>query len=108
MEALNYKIAPKTLGRFVDESHVCFQERSHADEFLEILNKQDPAIKYTLEFEDHKHSLNFLDININNMTGKKYKYKVHRKNAITNLHINPLQSGVSYLYPLKTSENLTP
>ena len=107
MEALNCKIAPKTLGRFVDESHVCFQERSHADEFLEILNKQDPAIKYTLEFEDHKHSLNFLDVNINNMTDKKYKYKVHRKNAITNLHINPLQF-VSYLYPLKTSENLTP
>ena len=35
MEVLKYKIAPK------------------------ILNEQDPAIKYRVEFEDHKHSLNF-------------------------------------------------
>ena len=40
--------------------------------YLEILDKQDPAIKYTVEFEDHKHSLNFVDININsNTTNKK-------------------------------------
>ena len=45
MEALNYKIAPKTFRRFVDDIQVHFQERSHADKFLEILNKQDPAIK---------------------------------------------------------------
>ena len=36
------KISP-----FVDVSHACFPERSHADKFLEI--------KYTVEFEDHKH-----------------------------------------------------
>ena len=60
MEALNYKIAPKTFRRFVDDNHARFQERSHADKFLEILNKQDPTIKCTAEFEDHKHSLNFL------------------------------------------------
>ena len=62
MEALNYKIAPKTFRRFVDDSHVRFQERSHVNKFLEILNKQDPAIKCTVEFGDLKHSLNFLDI----------------------------------------------
>ena len=59
MEVFNYKIAPKTFRRFVDDSNARFQERSHADKFLEILNKQDPAIKYTVEFEDHKHPLNF-------------------------------------------------
>ena len=90
MEALNYKIAPKTFRRFVDDSHAHFQERPHANKFLEILNKQDPAIKYTVEFEDHKHSLNFLDINItNNTANKKYEFKVHRKEAITSTHIKP-------------------
>ena len=49
MEALNDKIAPKTFRRFADENHARFQETTHADRFLEILNKQDPAIKYILE-----------------------------------------------------------
>ena len=89
-EALNYKIAPKTFRRFVDDSHTRFQNRSHATKFLEILNKQDPVIKYTVEFEDHKHSLNFPDINItNNTTNTKYEFKVHRKDAITNIYIEP-------------------
>ena len=90
MEALNYKIAPKSFRRFVDFSHARFQERFHADKFLEILNKQDPAMKYTVEFEDHKHSLNFLDINTtSNITNKKYEFQEHRKDAITNIHIKP-------------------
>ena len=89
-EALNYKIAPKTFRRFVDDSHARFQNRSHANKFLEILNKQDPSIKYTVEFEDHKHSVNFLDINITkNITNRKYEFIVHQKDAITNLHIKP-------------------
>ena len=54
MEALNYKIVPKTFRRFVDGNHAFSQERSHADKFLETLNKQDPVIKYTVEFADHK------------------------------------------------------
>ena len=88
MEVLNYKIAPKTFRCFVDDSHTRFEERSHADEFLEILNKQDPAIKYTVEFENHKHSLNFLDISItNNTTNTKCELKLHRKEATANIRI---------------------
>ena len=35
----------------------------------------------------------FLDINItNNTTNRKYKFKVHRKDAITNIHIKPNSS----------------
>ena len=90
MEAWNYKIAPKMFRRFVGDSHARFQERSHANKFLEILNMQDPAMKYTVESEDHKHSLNVLEINItSNTTNKKYEFKVHRKDAITNIHIKP-------------------
>ena len=89
-EALNYKIAPKTFRRFVNDSHARFQDRSHAKKFLEILKKQDPAIKYTAEFEDHENSLNSLDINItNNTTNRKYEFKVHRKDKITNIHNKP-------------------
>ena len=57
---------------------------------MQILNKQDPAIKYTVEFEDHKHSLNFLDINsTSNTTNKKYEFEVNQKDAITNINIKP-------------------
>ena len=43
-EALKYKIAPKNFRHFVDDSHARFQERSHSDRFLEILNKQHQVI----------------------------------------------------------------
>ena len=89
MGALNYKISPKMFRRFVVDSHAHFKNRSHANKFLEILNKQDPAVKYIVEFEDHKHLLNFLDINIKNTTNRKYEFKVHQKDAITNIHVKP-------------------
>ena len=44
------------MKRFVDDNHERFQEWFNTDKFLEILNKQDPAVKYTAEFEDHKYS----------------------------------------------------
>ena len=54
------------------------------------MNKQDPIMKYTVEFEDLKHLLNFLDINItSNISNGKYEFKVHRKDIITNIHIKP-------------------
>ena len=46
-----------------------------------MLNKKDTAIQHTIECEDHKHSIYFLDINITgNTTNKRvsnernYKY----------------------------------
>ena len=59
--------------------------------YRNTLNKQDSAIKYTTEFENYKYSLNFLDININDTTNKKYVFKVHRKDTITKSEssINP-------------------
>ena len=93
MKPLNYKIAPKTFRRLIDDNHVRFQERSHADKFLEILNKQAPAIKHAIKFEDHKYSLNLLDIKItNNTTNKQYKLEVYQKDAVTNIHVKPNSS----------------
>ena len=46
-EALVTQIQPKTFKRYVDDSHARFTSKHHANTFLEILNKQDPAIQYT-------------------------------------------------------------
>ena len=87
--ALTMQIQPKTFKRYVDDSHARFTSKHHANIFQEILNKQDPAIQYTIEYENENKSLNFLDINITNTINNKYEFKVHRKNAITNIHIKP-------------------
>ena len=89
VEALTMQIQPKTFKRYVDDSHARFTSKHHANIFQEILNKQDPAIQYTIEYENENKSLNFLDINITNTINNKCEFKVHRKNAITNIHIKP-------------------
>ena len=45
--------------------------------------------QYTIEDDNGSKSLNFLEININNTINNKYEFKVHRKKAITNIHIKP-------------------
>ena len=49
---------------------------------------QDPHIQYTMETENFEKSLQFLDLNITNINGR-YEYKIHRKNAITNVQVKP-------------------
>ena len=68
---------------------LAFFSKYQAKTFQEILNKQDPAIQYTIEYENGNKSLNFLDINITNIINNKYEFKVHRKKAITNIHVKP-------------------
>ena len=80
---------PKTYKRYLDDSHARFTSRHHANTFQNILNKQGPAIQYTKEYEFGNKPLNFLDINITNTINNKYEFKVHRKKAITNIHIKP-------------------
>ena len=82
MKALNYNIAPKTFRHFEDNTTHVFA-RGHTQISFS-------SIKYTVEFEGHRHSLNFLDIYItNNTTNKKYKFKIDRKDAIKSIHIKP-------------------
>ena len=88
-EGLAIQIQPKTFKRYVDDSHARFTLKRHANTFQEILNKQDPAIQYIIEYENGNKSLNFLDINITNTINNKYEFKLHRKKAITNIHIKP-------------------
>ena len=77
--ALTIQIQPKTFKRCVDDNHARFTSKHHANTFQEMLNKQDPAIRYTIEYENKNKPLNFLDISITNTTNNKYEFKVHRK-----------------------------
>ena len=74
---------------FFAEQLTFMKKVSYLEHVLIWLNKQDPAIQYTIEYENENKSLNFLDINITNTINNKYEFKVHRKNAITNIHIKP-------------------
>ena len=82
-------IAPKSFLRYVDDSHARFENMDHARAFQEILNNQDKNIEYTIETENSSSkSLQFLDLDITNNNGQ-YTFKVHRKNAITNVQLKP-------------------
>ena len=43
------RFSPKTYRRYVDNSHARFDSIQNHDKFLGLLNKQDPALKYTSE-----------------------------------------------------------
>ena len=82
-------VAPKSFVRYVDDSHARFDDIQSATAFQTILNQQDPVnIKYTMDVEDENKTLQFLDLNITNNKGA-YEYKIHRKNAITNVQVKP-------------------
>ena len=62
---------------------------------MNILIKQNKAIKYTMEKAEQSRKLNYLDITIINTGAGRYKFKIHRENAITNFQIKPY----SYINP---------
>ena len=61
-----------------------FKIKKKSLQFLEILNKQDSSIQYTIEFEKNQKQLNFLDITA---TKNGTDFKIFRKPAITNVQI---------------------
>ena len=62
---------PKTFRRYVDDSHVRFNNAANADEFLNILNTQDCKIQYTMEKESLDGILAFLDISVKKQQVRK-------------------------------------
>ncbi|XP_065654599.1 uncharacterized protein LOC136081227 [Hydra vulgaris] len=88
-KTLNPPFDLKSYLRYVDDSHARFSNIQEAEKFKIILNKQHPAIQYTIETENHNKTLNFLDITIINNSKGKYEFKVYRKEAITNIQIKP-------------------
>ncbi|XP_012559209.2 uncharacterized protein LOC105845706 [Hydra vulgaris] len=92
-KALNIAIIhtsePKTYKRYVDDCHVCFASIKQQQMFRNILNEQNPPVKYTVELENDLKQLNFLDINITNTGSGTYEFQIHRKEAITNVQLKP-------------------
>ena len=82
VEALTMQIQPKTFKRYVDDSHARFTSKHHANIFQEILNKQDPAMQYTIEYENENKYLSFLDVNSTNTINNKYEFKVQREKPL--------------------------
>ena len=80
---------PKTFRRYVDDSHGRFGNLQQAEQFLQLLNSQDPKIQYTMEAEDANGTLAFLDISIINNKSGRHELSIYRKEAITNLLIFP-------------------
>ena len=74
--ALRFDIAPKTFCRYVDDSHARFGSRNNANEFLNVLNSQEPQIQYTIEYENEHKELNFLDVTIKNNLNQSYDFAV--------------------------------
>ena len=76
----------------MDDSHSRFEMMNQASRFLVELNSQDERIQYTMETEDEVKSLAFLNVRSRNTGEGTYEFKVHRKNAITNVQVRP-ESG---------------
>ena len=80
---------PKTFRRFVDDSHSRFLILLEAQNFKNVLNRQDPRIQYTMDIEKEDKSLAFLRIRTINSGKGRYEFDVYRKEAITNVQVKP-------------------
>ena len=63
-EALTTNLAPLTYERYVDDSHARFEAIHQSHIFLNILNKQNQAIQYTMGKEDESQKINVLEMTI--------------------------------------------
>ena len=84
---LTIPVNPITHKRYVDDTHDRFSSKEKSEEFLNILNDQEPRIKFEAEYENENKELNYLDIKIINTKERSYEFKIHRKDAITNVQI---------------------
>ena len=82
-------VVPKTHKRYVDDTHDRFSTIDESESFLEILNNQDSRIQFTAEYENEDKQLNYLDTMIINSREGNYKFKLYRKDAITNIQVKP-------------------
>ena len=51
----------KTFKSYVDDSDARFENKQKSLQFLQILNKLDSSIYYTIEFKNDQKQFNFLD-----------------------------------------------
>ena len=82
-----------------------FKIKKKSLQFLEILNKQDSSIQYTIEFENNQKQLNFLDITITNNGTDSYDFKIFRKPAV---QIKPYKPRTYKSNPTQTWQTMFP
>nr|XP_047123370.1 uncharacterized protein LOC124806462 [Hydra vulgaris] len=87
--AIIHTSEPKTYKRYVYDCYARFASIKQQQMFLNILNEQHPAIKYTVELESNLKQINFLDINLTNTGSGTYEFQIHRKEGITNVQLKP-------------------
>ena len=81
--------APITHYCYVDDTHDRFIDENKPVTFLEVLNKQDETITYTMEVENENKELSYLEIMSKNPGTGRYEFDIYRKKAITNVQVKP-------------------
>ena len=76
-EVLRVNLGPLSYKRYVDDSHARFEAIHQSHNFLNILNKQNKALKYTMEKEDQSQKLNFSGVTIINTSARKHEFRSH-------------------------------
>ena len=76
-EALSTNLAPFMYKRYVDDNHARFETAHQSYSFLNILNKQNNAIQYTMKKQDQSRILKFLYVAIINTGAGKCEFKIH-------------------------------
>ena len=89
LQHLEYKAIAKVLTIPYNGKHVKDMYTAAMLPFHQNIKQTLLQTQYTIEDDNGSKSLNFLEININNTINNKYEFKVHRKKAITNIHIKP-------------------
>ena len=64
--------------RYVDETFVMFENKLESFSFLNYLNNLHKNPKFTKE-EEHKNSLNFLDVCVQRLVDGEFLTKIHCK-----------------------------
>ena len=80
---------PITHKRYVDDSHDRFSTKRKSEKFLGILNSIEKRVQFTAEYEDENKKLDFIGTSVINNGSGRYEFKVHRKDAITNVQLKP-------------------
>ena len=88
---------PVFYRRYVDDTFLLFQDKSHAPLFKEYLNSKHPNITFTSECEDN-NQLPFIGVNIKHH-GNGFQTSVYRKQTDTGLGMNYLSCVSSSFKP---------
>lgn len=74
--------------RYVDDILCITDNKSNADDILNIFNNQHPSIKFEIEYPDTNNTLSLLDFSVQLNPDGKTTFNFYTKNAKRNLFIN--------------------